>query len=146
MATIYFEKALPGGSIEISAPISGYSAFLAELEKQEQEEIRKVFAGEKSIILKGGVEAPAVELIPIPLTAPIEKPSEAGETWEQFCKRFGGHCGHGEQETFRFRGEVVIERDFYESYGPKATITLVRRKIFAALVDAMKEVEGQQCR
>lgn len=32
------------------------------------------------------------------------------------------------------------------SYGPKATITLVRRQIFAALVDAMKEVEEQQCR
>ena len=146
MATIKFEHALLGGSIEISGPISGYQELLAELKKQDREEIRKVFAGEKSITLKAGAEAPAVELIPIPLSAPIEKPSATGETWEQFCKRFGGHCGHGGQETFRFRGEAAIERDFFESYGPKATITLVRRQIFAALVDAMKEVEGQQCR
>lgn len=146
MATIEFEHEFSGGSIEISAPISGYSAFIAELQKQEQDEISKVFAGEKSIVLKGGIEAPAVELIPIPLSAPIEKPSATGETWEQFCKRFGGHCGHGEKETFRFRGEVAIERDFFESYGQKATINLIRRQIFAALVGAMKEVEGPQCR
>lgn len=146
MATIEFEHEFSGGSIEISAPISGYSAFLAELEKQEQEEIRKVFAGEKSIILKGGAEAPAVELIPIPLSAPIERQRPNGEAWKKFCERLGVYRGREGSETFSFRAEVVIKRDFFESYGPKATINLVRRQIFAALVGAMKEVEGQQCR
>lgn len=140
MATIDFEKVIPGGSIEISAPISGYSAFVAELEKQEQDSIREVFAGRKSIVLKGGVEAPAVELIPLPLSAQIEKPSETGETWEQFCKRFGRY-GRGEEEIFKLSGIAVIERDFFDTYGPKATLNLIRRQIFEAMVDAMRRAE-----
>lgn len=142
MATIKHIGAMTEG-IEISAPISGYQDFLAELKKQELEEIRKVFSGEKSIILKAGVEAPAVELIPVPLSAPIVKASETGENWEQFCERFGVLYGNGGQATFKFSASTTISREFFDAYGAQATINAIRRDCFRSLMEAMLKIEGQ---
>lgn len=142
MATIKYIGAMPEG-IEISAPISGYQEFLAELEKQEREEIRKVFSGEKSIILKAGVEAPAVELIPVPLSAPIVKASETGESWKQFCERFGILYGNGGQATFKFSAATTISREFFDAYGAQATINAIRRDCFRSLMEAMLKIEGK---
>lgn len=142
MATLKYIGELSEG-IEISAPMSGYQEFLAELKKQELEEIRKVFAGEKSIILKAGAEAPAVELIPVPLSAPIVKASETGENWEQFCERFGALYGHCGLATFKFSASTVIRREFFDAYGPQATINAIRRDCFKTLMDAMLKIEGK---
>lgn len=142
MGTVKYIGELSEG-IEISAPMSGYQEFLAELKKQEREEIQKVFAGEKSIIWKAGAEVPAVELIPVPLSAPIIKDSETGENWEQFCKRLGAIHSTVGQATFQFKAATVIGREFFDAYGPQATINVIRRNCFESLMKAMLKIEGK---
>lgn len=132
---------MPEG-IEISAPISGCQEFLAEMEKLDREDISKVFAGEKSLTLNAG-DGRMVELIPVPLSAPIIKASERGENWEQFCERFGILYGHGGQATFKFSASTVISREFFDAYGPQATINAIRRDYFKTLMEAMLKIEGK---
>ena len=96
-----------------------------------------------SIRLAVSSYSPFVTVTAPALSAPIVKASETGENWEQFCERFGVLYGNGGQETFKFSVSTVISREFFDTYGPQATINVIRRDCFSALMYAILKIEGK---
>lgn len=70
------------------------------------------------------------------------KASETGESWEQFCERFGILYAYGPKATVKFSVSTVISREFFDAYGPQATINAIRRDCFRSM-DAMLKIEGK---